>query len=178
MDKSYEDLFDEKIKERGRKYYFEDKIKRIRKYTNRCTGKLFGRNIYNVSVSFDNNLKIKSMHCTCPYFKSNNTCKHLYAFLYKIDYEHIYDDKEKEDNSSFFSKLIKFISNLDNNCKSNYEVKEEGNETYDEEELEEKMNDLNLEEWQKDLIRKGDYELEDFEEEEINEDSYYFDDEE
>lgn len=44
------------------------------------------------------------------------------------------------------------------------------------EELEKKMNDLDLEEWQKELVRKGEYEPENFEEEDLEEDDYYYED--
>ena len=46
------------------------------------------------------------------------------------------------------------------------------------EELEEKMDELNLEDWQKDLVREGKYDPENFEEEELEEDDYYYEDEE
>ena len=42
--------------------------------------------------------------------------------------------------------------------------------------LEEKMDQLNLEEWQKDLIREGKYDPENFEEEVEDEDEYYYED--
>ena len=44
-------------------------------------------------------------------------------------------------------------------------------------ELEELMDNLNLEEWQKELVREGKYNPEDFEEEAEDEDDYYYDDE-
>ena len=43
-------------------------------------------------------------------------------------------------------------------------------------ELEELMDDLNLEDWQKDLVREGKYNPEDFEEEVEDEDDYYYED--
>ena len=52
------------------------------------------------------------------------------------------------------------------------------NNYIEDEELEMKMNALSLEEWQKDLVRKGEYEPEDFEEEDISDDdNYYHEDE-
>lgn len=52
------------------------------------------------------------------------------------------------------------------------------NNYIEDEELEMKMNALSLEEWQKELVRKGEYELEDFEEEDISDDdNYYHEDE-
>ena len=48
----------------------------------------------------------------------------------------------------------------------------------DNEELEERMNNSDLEDWQKDLVRKGEYDPENFEEEELDEDDYYYEDDE
>ena len=44
-------------------------------------------------------------------------------------------------------------------------------------ELEKKMSDAGLEDWQKELVRKGEYEPHNFEEEDLEEDDYYFEDE-
>ena len=47
-------------------------------------------------------------------------------------------------------------------------------ESYDKE-LENKMEAYNLEEWQKELVRKGNYDPSDFDDEDLDEDSYYYD---
>ena len=65
---------------------------------------------------------------------------------------------------------------FDFKSKTEYEFYEELTDE-EKEELEEKMADLNLEEWQKELVREGKYEIEDFEEEVEDEDDYYYDDE-
>ena len=45
--------------------------------------------------------------------------------------------------------------------------------------LEERMNDLELEDWQKNLVREGKYDPENFEEsEDLEEDDYYYEDDE
>ena len=45
--------------------------------------------------------------------------------------------------------------------------------------LEERMDDLELEDWQKDLVREGKYDPENFEEsEDLEEDDYYYEDDE
>ena len=57
------------------------------------------------------------------------------------------------------------------------------NDYYDEltdeekQELEERMEVFNLEDWQKDLVREGKYNPEDFDEETEDEDDYYYEDE-
>ncbi len=43
-------------------------------------------------------------------------------------------------------------------------------------ELEKEMTRNGLEEWQKNLVRKGDFEPFNFEEEDLDEDDYYYDD--
>ena len=48
----------------------------------------------------------------------------------------------------------------------------------DNDDLEERMDDLDLEDWQKELVRKGEYDPENFEEEELDEDDYYYEDDE
>ena len=45
-------------------------------------------------------------------------------------------------------------------------------------ELEERMNDLDLEDWQKELVRNGEYDPENFDEEVEDEDDYYSEDDE
>ena len=44
--------------------------------------------------------------------------------------------------------------------------------------LEERMDDLDLEEWQKELVREGKYDPENFDEEPEEEDDYYYEDDE
>ena len=46
------------------------------------------------------------------------------------------------------------------------------------EELEQRMEDLDLEDWQKDLVREGKYDPENFDEEVEDEDDYYSEDDE
>ena len=63
-----------------------------------------------------------------------------------------------------------------------YEEKEKNNMGFfdkDDDELEERMNNLDLEDWQKDLVREGTYDPENFEEDDSeDEDDYYHEDDE
>ena len=53
----------------------------------------------------------------------------------------------------------------------------EEQEKYEKEkELEQKMEEYGLEEWQKDLVRSGEYNIDNFEEENLEEDDYYYED--
>ena len=52
-------------------------------------------------------------------------------------------------------------------------------DTDNNDDLEERMNDLDLEDWQKDLVREGKYDPENFEEsEDLEDDDYYYEDDE
>jgi hypothetical protein len=46
----------------------------------------------------------------------------------------------------------------------------------DKSKLEREMSARDLEEWQKELVRKGDYDVYNFEEDDLEEDDYYYDD--
>ena len=63
-----------------------------------------------------------------------------------------------------------------------YEGKENSNMGFfdkDDDELEERRNNLDLEDWQKDLVREGTYDPENFEEDDSeDEDDYYHEDDE
>ena len=54
---------------------------------------------------------------------------------------------------------------------------DEKDNSYDEK-LEAEMNSYCLEDWQKDLVRNGSYDVWSFDEEELEEDDYYFEDDE
>ena len=73
----------------------------------------------------------------------------------------LFDDDKKKDQEKFG--LFSFMN--DNS-------KKENNSEYSEEDL----DNLDLEEWQKDLVRSGEYEPYDFEEESMDDDSYYNED--
>ena len=73
----------------------------------------------------------------------------------------LFDDDKKKDQEK--SGLFSFMN--DNS-------KKENNSEYSEEDL----DNLDLEEWQKDLVRSGEYEPYDFEEESKDDDSYYNED--
>ena len=53
---------------------------------------------------------------------------------------------------------------------------EESKEQEENYELEDEMDDLGLDDWEKDEVRNNDWNPEDFGDEELEEDDYYFDD--
>lgn len=68
------------------------------------------------------------------------------------------DDKKEEPSSDLFS----FLSKASKDNDSDFTEKE--------------IKNMDLEDWQKDLIRSGEYDPYDFEEDSIDEDSYYNED--
>ena len=80
----------------------------------------------------------------------------------KIDYEE--DDSEEDYDEKPKKSLLQTIeeSKKNKNNKNRYSDKE--------------LNEYGLENWQKDLVNKGDFEPWNFEEEDLEEDDYYYDD--
>ena len=80
----------------------------------------------------------------------------------KIDYEE--EDIEEEYDEKPKKSLLQTIeeSKKNKNNKNRYSDKE--------------LNEYGLENWQKDLVNKGDFEPWNFEEEDLEEDDYYYDD--
>ncbi len=75
----------------------------------------------------------------------------------------MFDDNNNDDKGNSIFDLFKNITKQDDEEKRK--------------KLEQQMDDLNLEEWQKELVRKGEYEPEDFDEDDTSdEDNYYHDD--
>ena len=91
----YDNLFFDKIIERGIEIYLSDNILDLNKKDNIYTCKVKGSNIYEISVSFKSNSdEIDTMTCTCPFAKEGSNCKHMYALLLKIKCN--YDLKKME----------------------------------------------------------------------------------
>ena len=89
----YDNLFFDKIMERGIEIYLSDKISDLNHKDNVYTCKIKGSDIYDVSVSFKKNIdEVDTMTCTCPFAKEGSNCKHMYAWLLKIKCD--YTDKE------------------------------------------------------------------------------------
>ena len=70
--------------------------------------------------------------------------------------------------------INKLFKSLDAYSQDDYDIDEEIKPEYSKQEL---MDIYGLEDWQADLVLKGEYEIGDFEEEEIEDDSYYDDEE-
>ena len=100
----YDNLFPVQIRNRGEKYYLEDKIKYFKKNDNNYSCIVRGTKNYNVKLKIENN-NIISSNCTCPYYsEEKQNCKHIYALLYKI--------KCSENKEKIISSINNQISNI------------------------------------------------------------------
>lgn len=68
-----------------------------------------------------------------------------------------------------------FYDGYEENKENKSSVRKDNNQKYDKHQ-EAILSAYELEEWQKDLVRKGEYEPWDFDEDDIDESSYYYDD--
>jgi len=108
----YDNLFFDKIIERGIEIYLSDKIYALNQKDNIYTCKVKGSDIYEVSISFKNdNDEVYKMTCTCPFAKEGSNCKHMYALLLKI--------KCNYDLKKIGKTIKKELKDLKNNIKVN-----------------------------------------------------------
>lgn len=121
----YDNLFLSQIKSRGEEYFLNNKISNFKNENNKCTATITGTEIYDVSIEFYKNKKIKKVLCTCPYYqKDEKYCKHLYALLLqycnstKLDgyvnketYKEI-KKKEKRVNDNYYNRMLAICDSM------------------------------------------------------------------
>lgn len=113
----YDNLFEDKIRARGKSYYQNKQIDNFKKDKSNYSAVVQGTNKYNVNISIFNN-KIKVL-CECPYHKDTNIyCKHVYAVLLKIHNEPLKIKMRKayDDNLKTIEELL---SDIEKNVKEN-----------------------------------------------------------
>jgi len=76
----FEGRFEDKILERGRRYFEEDRVDDPIIVDGVVLAKVHGTATYNVEVDPEN----MRLRCSCPYFDSYGNCKHLAALLYRL----------------------------------------------------------------------------------------------
>lgn len=80
----YDDLFEEKVRERGIIYYRFNTINGYTVNGNEISALISGANVYNVSLKLGDKLEGT---CDCPYYKDDKKlCKHMYSLLLKYTY--------------------------------------------------------------------------------------------
>lgn len=72
---------------RGKKYFEEGRVSRIRRADNTCIADVEGTYYYEVEITVEDG-GIKAMACNCPYAETDN-CKHMAAVLCALETEDI-----------------------------------------------------------------------------------------
>ena len=106
---NFEELFEEKILERGYNYYLEDSVHEVTKNGNYYEGLVYGTEIYEVQLKINRNGNVEDMDCDCPYAEENN-CKHMAALLYYLENEGQVESKKLTRNTDNYDKIVSSIS--------------------------------------------------------------------
>ena len=82
----YNDYFQPQIRNRGERYYLDNKISDFKQDENKFSCKVDGTETYDTNITFakEDDSIIESATCTCPYFEDKQEyCKHIYALILK-----------------------------------------------------------------------------------------------
>lgn len=97
--KNWKDYFDKKILDRGRIYYRNGAVRKLRETDTGYTAIVSGTERYSVEIDMQNG-EIEDMFCDCPYADSGENCKHMAAVLYEIEAKQLeangQEDKKKK----------------------------------------------------------------------------------
>lgn len=82
--KDWRSLFQKRILERGRDYFYEDAVRELHKTRDGYEAEVEGSEDYVVEIIMQDE-SIREMYCDCPYAESGLNCKHMAAVLYAIE---------------------------------------------------------------------------------------------
>ena len=82
--KDWRSLFQKRILERGRDYFYEDAVRALHKTQDGYEAVVEGSEDYAVEIIMQDE-DIREMYCDCPYAESGLNCKHMAAVLYAIE---------------------------------------------------------------------------------------------
>ena len=175
----YDSYFPSYIRSRGIEYYNGNKVIDFKCDDKHCTAKVFGTHVYESSAFFNNDGSLKYGSCTCPYFsKDGKYCKHIYAVL--LEYSNYNKDSKVDDSQEYHKEIVYDYSAYPDNDID--EIDEELYEDLGIVPIEEEYEDDDLKSFwglndeEAELVKKGDYDPWDFEEEDLEEDDYYYED--
>ena len=173
---NYDSYFQSYIRSRGTAYYNNKKIKDFKYDDNHVSAKVVGSKVYDSSVYFYKDGTIKSVSCTCPYFSDKGKyCKHLYAVLLEYSlYNKTYDEPDDEVIYDFSTYPDNDIDEIDPEMYEDLGIYPEEPE-YDDDEL---KSFWGLSDEEANEVKKGNYDPWNFEEEDLEEDDYYYEDDE
>lgn len=190
----YYKYFPIKIRQRGREYYFDNKIMNFEEISD-CNYKAIVKGTDNYKVSLKINPhdieQIENMSCTCRFYLDNKVgCKHIYAVLLKYLVE-----KEKTDE--IYADILRKMENMNSKLDRAIDLTERNNNKLPSIKPKktrgilsafidsfkgvfltsnEKEDNSHLYDYEKDAMKNYGYGKDDFEEEELEDDDYYFDD--
>ena len=89
----YNEEFDYNSIRKGMRLFENNKVGDIKRDDYKYSSTVEGTEIYNVEIEFTTFNNIKSMSCTCPYYKEGHNCKHIYALILASRFSNILDMK-------------------------------------------------------------------------------------
>ena len=81
----WQNKFYSKIISRGRGYYQLGYVHDMRYTDQDISARVGGQYFYNVNIHLNENGKILSMYCDCPFARDGNNCKHEAALLFAYE---------------------------------------------------------------------------------------------
>lgn len=82
---NWQDLFSEKILDRGYDYFLDDSVSIEHKRDNMVKASVSGSEVYDVEIKLNASQNVVEMWCDCPYAAQGNNCKHMAAVLYELE---------------------------------------------------------------------------------------------
>lgn len=117
---------------RGEEYFYDGKVRKLKKEGEEYSARVYGSRMYDVSIKVDDENNVVGMHCNCPYAREAH-CKHMAAVIYEIlnnyeekeinkeiDYSNIIDSIPKEKIKDFFINNILVNETLANKFKKEF----------------------------------------------------------
>ncbi|HVG39235.1 MAG TPA: DEAD/DEAH box helicase [Pyrinomonadaceae bacterium] len=84
------DYFTHNIKERGRQYFTAGAVRLVKSQARYIRAKVRGSTAYRVELRLNGN-QLRAT-CTCPYFETQDLCKHLWATILTVEAENTLQD--------------------------------------------------------------------------------------
>lgn len=127
MLEEYDNDFEYQIKQRGKEYYKNGKVKSLIKSGNIFKAKVEGShgNDYNVSITIDDEDEYLDYECDCPY---EYPCKHVYATMLKIKNKEYAEVELKPEIHKSIKTLQELIIEIPAEETKEYLLSEEGKE--------------------------------------------------
>ncbi len=101
-------IFAYQIRERGKKYYEEQKVTYLEKIDDRYFAVVEGNEKYLVIIQYNEDAKIMQVYCSCP---CEFYCKHIYAVILAIrnnDFNRFFKISYKNPNESLMERIMSF----------------------------------------------------------------------